>query len=127
MIAADFAAFRAKRTGLVAMAWSFAAMTAGRVWSSTLGVANSMYLLNNYTINPGIAIFASMRAIVSTSQRCSAGCWTGVINFQWQFVTTDSDFMFAMLYDLFHLNLTANFLWYLRLMTSQLLGDVPTW
>ena len=74
MIAADFAGFRAKRTGHVTMAWSFAAMTASREWSSTLGVTNSMYLLNNDTVNPDIAIFASMRAVVSTSQRCSAGC-----------------------------------------------------
>jgi hypothetical protein len=74
MIAADFAGLGAKRTGNVAMAWSFAAMAAGRVWSSTLGVTNFMYLLNNHTINPDIAIFASMRAVVPTSQRCPAGC-----------------------------------------------------
>jgi hypothetical protein len=74
MIVADFAGFRAKRIGHVAMAWSFAVMTAGRVWSSILGVANSIYFLNNYTVNPGIAISASMRAVVSISQCCSAGC-----------------------------------------------------
>jgi len=110
MIAADFARFRAKRTGHVTMAWGFAAMTASCEWSSTLGVTNSMYLLNNHAVNPDITIFASMRAFVSTSQRCSAGCRTGVINIQRQFVTTDSDFVFAMLHDLFHLDLTANFL-----------------
>ena len=37
-----------------------------------------------------------------------------------------SDFMFAMLHDLFHLDLAANLLWNLRFMTSQLLGDVST-
>jgi hypothetical protein len=67
MIAADFAGFRAERTGHVAIAWSFAAMTAGRVRSSTLGVANSVCRLNNHIVNPGIVIFASMRAVVSTS------------------------------------------------------------
>jgi hypothetical protein len=127
MIAADFAGFRAKRTGHIAMARSFAAMTAGRVWPSTLCFTDPMFLLNNETVNPSIAIFASMRAVVSTRQRRSAGTGTGVINIQRQFVATNSDFMFAMLHDLFHLDLTAKFLRYLRLMTSQLPGDVSTW
>jgi hypothetical protein len=35
--------------------------------------------------------------------------------------------MFAMLHNLFHLNPAANFLWYLRLMTFQLPGDVSAW
>jgi hypothetical protein len=127
MIAADFAGLRARRTGHAAVAWSFAAMAAGRVWSSTLGVTNSMFFLNNRTVNPDTAIFASMRAVMSTSQCRSAGCRTGVINIQRQFVTMDSDSMFAMLHDLSYLDPTANFLWYLRLMTSQLPGDVSTW
>lgn len=42
-------------------------------------------------------------------------------------MTTDSDFMFAMLHDLFYMDLTANLLWSLRLMTFQLPGDVSTW
>jgi hypothetical protein len=109
MIAADFAGFRAKRTGHVAVACRFAAMTAGRVWSSTMGITNSVYLLSIPTVNPDIAVFASMLTVASASQRCSAGCRTGITNIQRQFVITDSDFMFAMLYDLLHLDLTANF------------------
>jgi hypothetical protein len=67
MITTDFAGFRAKRTGYVAIVWSFAAMTTGHIWSSILGIINSIYLLNNYTINPGIIIFASICIVMSTS------------------------------------------------------------
>jgi hypothetical protein len=74
MIAADFTGFRAKRAGSVAMASIFAAMTAGRVWSSTLGITNSMCLPKNDTVNPDIAIFATMHTVVTTIQRFSAGC-----------------------------------------------------
>ncbi|KFY14962.1 hypothetical protein V491_05835 [Pseudogymnoascus sp. VKM F-3775] len=47
MIAANLAWFCAKRTGHIAMAWSFAAMAAGRVWSSTFGITNTMHRLGN--------------------------------------------------------------------------------
>lgn len=127
MIAADFTRFCAERTECIVMTWSFAAMTAGCVWPFTLSVTNFMYLLNNNTVNSDIAISASMCAVVFTSQCYFTGCWTGVINIQRQFMTMNLNFMFAMLHDLFYLNLTVNFLWYLRLMTSQLFDDVFAW
>src|SRR5450432_1766238 len=105
MNAAYFAGFRTKLTKTLAMAWNFTAMTAGRVWSTTRGIANSVCPFHNFTILPDVAFLTAPGTFMPTVERCPAGCRTWIIVREWKFIAPYHYAMFAMWHDLCDLRL----------------------